>query len=547
MAQITPLPVVSSRRVADIVAERLYEAGCRYAFGIPGGEVLTLVDALERAGIRVILVKHENGGGFMAEGVYHMTGAPAILLATIGPGAANAVNFIANALQDRVPVIFLTGCVDMDDAYCYPHQVFDHQALLRPITKESFRLTAERADLITDKALAIAVDDRPGPVHIDVPIGTAAKMPESNVRQRRSPIVPAVPAAGPGLDKGRRWIGEASNPLIIAGLDVLNHAADGTVRKLAERHRIPVITTYKGKGILPEDHRMSLGAAGLSPLADRYLMPMIQKADLVILVGYDPIEMRVGWRWPWNPAEKRVIDIAAVPNTHYMHQAGLNFVGDVGRTLGCLFANATVMAEWSSSELSNLRESLRQEYRVSESWGPSAIVDSVRKVTPANGIATVDSGAHRILLSQIWDCLEPHTLLQSSGLCTMGCAVPLAAGAKIAAPERDVVAFVGDAGLLMMLGELATIAEQRLAFPIVVFVDQSLALIALKQRGMQFPAHAVDFGAFDLTYVARGLGGQGVVAKDRKTLSQAIVDAYAADRFTLIACPFDADSYEGRL
>ncbi|HEY9536049.1 MAG TPA: thiamine pyrophosphate-binding protein, partial [Kiloniellaceae bacterium] len=160
-------------RAADLVARRLHEAGCRFAFGMPGGEVLTLVDALEAAGIRFVLAKHETAAGFMAEGVWQCTGAPGILVATVGPGVVNAVNVIANAEQDRVPLIVLTGCVDETEALTYTHQVLDHQQVLRPIAKASFRLTAEGADVIADKAVAIATESRAGPVHIDVPIAVA--------------------------------------------------------------------------------------------------------------------------------------------------------------------------------------------------------------------------------------------------------------------------------------------------------------------------------------------------------------------------------------
>ncbi|PJE33834.1 hypothetical protein CVM52_25395, partial [Pseudooceanicola lipolyticus] len=161
----------ASLRAADILARRLYEAGCRHAFGMPGGEVLTLVDALEKAGIRFTLTRHENAAGFIAEGVHHRDGAPAILVATLGPGALNAVNVVANAHQDRVPMVLLTGCVDADEALSYTHQVLDHQAVFRPVTKASFRLTAGGADLIADRAVSEALAPRPGPVHVDVPIG----------------------------------------------------------------------------------------------------------------------------------------------------------------------------------------------------------------------------------------------------------------------------------------------------------------------------------------------------------------------------------------
>ena len=133
-------------RAADLLARRLYEAGCRLAFGMPGGEVLMLVDALELAGIRFVLAKHENAAGFMAEGVYHMTGAPGILVATVGPGVANALNVAANAEQDRVPLIVVSGCVDEDEAVTYNHQVFDHQQVFRPVVKASFRVVAGAVD-----------------------------------------------------------------------------------------------------------------------------------------------------------------------------------------------------------------------------------------------------------------------------------------------------------------------------------------------------------------------------------------------------------------
>ena len=165
--------MTEAKRTVDYLAERLYEAGCRRAYGMPGGEVLTLVDGLTKAGIEFVLVKHENSAAFMAEGDYHRTGAPGILVATLGPGAMNGVNAIANALQDRVPLIVLTGCVDADEAQTYTHQVMDHSALFSSITKQSFRLTVNSCDIIADRAVNVATDPRPGPVHIDVPISVA--------------------------------------------------------------------------------------------------------------------------------------------------------------------------------------------------------------------------------------------------------------------------------------------------------------------------------------------------------------------------------------
>ena len=178
----------TTRSAADIIATRLYEAGCRFAFGIPGGEVLSMIDALHRAGIRFVPARHENAAGFMAEGVYQVTGAPGILVATLGPGALNAVNVVANAEQDRVPLVVLTGCVDAAEALTYTHQVLDHQALFRPITKASFRVGEGGVEVLADKAVALALDDRPGPVHIDLPIA-ATEAPWVITRRRTVAVV----------------------------------------------------------------------------------------------------------------------------------------------------------------------------------------------------------------------------------------------------------------------------------------------------------------------------------------------------------------------
>ena len=248
---------------ADLIARRLYDAGCRHAFGIPGGEVLTLIDALNRAGIEFVLTKHENGAGFMAEGTYHMTGAPGVLVATIGPGAANAVNVVANAEQDRVPLIVLTGCVDAVEALTYTHQVFDHGALFGPITKATFKVADGAADVLADKAVAIALEERQGPVHIDLPISVAAAaQPADAPAPRYLPPAPAGPTEGPDIAQARAWLAAAERPIMIAGLDVLTHGAEATVASFCQDLRMPLITTYKAKGVLPEDDPLALGGAG---------------------------------------------------------------------------------------------------------------------------------------------------------------------------------------------------------------------------------------------------------------------------------------------
>ncbi len=533
-------------RAADVLARRLYDEGCRHAFGMPGGEVLTLVDALEAAGISFTLAKHENAAGFMGEAVYHRDGAPAILVATLGPGALNGVNVVANAHQDRVPMVVLTGCVDADEALTYTHQVLDHQAVFGPITKASFRLTAGGAGTITEKALAIATDPRAGPVHIDVPISVAATKVVSSPRHRRQKPCPVAPQ-GAELTTAKQWLAEARRPLAVIGLDAMDQAHGCILRAFVEHFGIPFVTTYKAKGVISEEHPLCLGAAGLSPLADSHLLPLLRQADLILAIGYDPIEMRTGWREAWNPELQRVIDISAENSMHFMHQANLNFVADIGATLEVLAHGTKTCPTWAGGEPEQLKADLEMAFPKDDTWGPAAVIAEAREVLPDGTLATVDSGAHRILLSQMWTCTKPRDLIQSSGLCTMGCAVPMAIGSKLAEPDRPVVSFSGDAGFLMVAGELATAAELGAAVVFVVFVDASLALIELKQRQRQMPNAGVDFSRHDFAAIGRAFGGNGVSVKDRVSLNKALQEALEADCFTVIAVELEGGGYDGRI
>lgn len=536
----------SSPRAADILAQRLYEAGCRHAFGMPGGEVLTLVDALEKAGITFHLTKHENAAGFMAEAVHHRDGAPAILVATLGPGAMNGINVVANALQDRVPMIVLTGCVDADEALTYTHQVMDHARVYRSITKGTFMLTAKGADIIADKAVSLANQPRPGPVHIDVPI-SVADAPVTDVKRRRLVKPAAVAPEGDCVEKARRWVAQAERPIAIIGLDVLYDDSRNVVQAFLEHFGIPFVTTYKAKGVVPEDHPLCLGGAGLSPLADTHLVPLVEQADLVLCLGYDPIEMRPGWREIWDPEEKRVIDISAVPNDHYMHQAGLNLVADTGATLEAVAKGNPARATWPGGEPEQVRAALARAFPTDDVWGPAAVIAETRAALPAETLATADSGAHRILLSQMWGCSEERGLIQSSALCTMGCALPMAIGLKLAEPTRPVISFSGDAGFLMVAGELSTVAEMGGNPIFLVFVDASLALIELKQRQRQMGNVGVDFDRHDFAAIGRAFGGNGHTVRTRAELRDALEAATKSDRFTVIAAEIDRGGYDGRI
>lgn len=527
-------------RGADLTAQQLAAAGATHAFGIPGGEVLALVDALERAGIRFLLAKHENAAGFMAEGLWHATGALPVLVATLGPGVANAVNVVANARQDRVPLIFITGCVDQALAESYTHQIFDHQAVLRPLVKASFRAAQGTEDLVVQKALSIARSGRPGPVHIDLPIAVA----EAETAQRAVQTVKAPCNSAPAdLGPAREMIATAKRPLVIAGLDLVNEGSAAALDLFLARTGAPLLTTYKAKGLVPESDPRVIGGVGLSPRADALARPLLDEADLIVLAGYDPIEMRQGWRNPWPPG-KRVIDIVAEDVRHGMHSATLLLEGHVGTILSRLGEEAMPQGTWPDGRPAAIRAAIREAFASASDWGPHAVFDILREVAPARTIVTADSGAHRILLSQMWCSDGPRRLLQSTGLCTMGCALPLATGAALGTGQ-PALCFVGDAGLEMVLGELATLRDLALPVVLVVLVDENLGLIALKQRQLGLARAGVDFGGTDFAAIACAMGGNGSTISNPDSLRREARAAFQRSGFTVLACRIDAGSYEG--
>jgi acetolactate synthase I/II/III large subunit len=214
--------------------------------------------------------------------------------------------------------------------------------------------------------------------------------------------------------------------------------------------------------------------------------------------------MRAGWRNPWD-VKKTVIEIAPMARNHGMHHTTVSLISDISTTLSDL--KHSPLYRWEAKQPTLARELLQKSFSGPQTWGPHAAFRTLREVLPDATVVTADSGAHRILLSQMWECRAPRTLLQSSGFCTMACALPLAAGAKLGRNNVPVVCVVGDAGLDMASGDLATLRDLQLPVIICVLVDESLALIDLKQRINQLPSIGVNFGKTDFAAVARAYGG----------------------------------------
>ena len=531
-------------RVADQVAETLAAHGVRFAFGMPGGEVVTLIDALAAAGIAFHLARHETAAAIMAAGASATGGGPGLLVTTLGPGLANAVNGVADAAQEHAPLIVISGVVDRLTRARYTHQVIDHGRMLAPLVKGSFEIGAEGAAATVARAIRLATTAPMGPVHLDLSPETAAmQSAEPGAARPARRAAPGIAANDPAVLALAARLAAAERPLVLAGFEAARHPGAARIRAFLTAYGAPVVTTYKAKGLMPEDAPPSLGAAGLSPLADAELRALADRADLILLLGYDPIEMRAGWLDAFgDPA--RIIALSAAPADHGMHEAGFDLTADIADLAGALTPGLAPRPLWPAGEPAATRARLDTLFAAPAAWGPHALIETLNAALEDDAIVTTDSGAHRILLSQKWAARRPLHLLQSAGFCTMATALPLAIGAAVANPGRRVVAVTGDGGLEMGIGELATLRDLGAAITLVVFQDRALSLIGLKQAAAGLAPLGVALGATDFPTIARGFGGHGIHVKDTATLRHALDAAAGADRFTLISCRFSTDAYD---
>ena len=535
-------------KTVEIIAQALYEAGVRHAFGIPGGEVLELLEALRKAGIKFVLTKHEMGAGIMAEASYQLTGRPGVLVATLGPGITNTTTAAAQALLDRSALIVITGEIATSLKSIYTHQLIDQEALLRPLVKWSTTIAADNAFDQVRKGLAIAMGPMPGPVHFNLPTDIAvAEQAES---RRFAPVAVRTAPRREDLAVIETWLKKARKPLVFAGLGVQLDGAEMELKRFLEAWRIPVITTYKAKGVVAEDHSLCVGATGLSPVVDKIHMAHVREADLILTVGFDPVELRSDWIAPWDE-KKSTVNIDLLPNTHHVYRSAFEYAGSIA---GCLQALASAApkrapSRWTAADLERYCRTI-QHAIVSEparGIGPYQVATALREVFPRDTIATIDTGSHRILINHVWQAYEPRRLLQSNGLGSMGYALPSAIAAKLLFPKRPVLAMMGEAGLDMVIGEMALLAHHKLALTMVVFRDDTLSLIKLKQQRMKLPESGVATGSPDYVMLAEAYGGNGFVVNNVPELKKAARIALNGKRFTLIEARINPAEYQHQM
>ena len=521
----------------EVLADAFLECGTPFIAGHPGGETVELMDAARARDMRYILMKQEVAGAMLAATWGEITGSPGVCTSTRGPGAANMVNGVAHAWLDRAPLIALTDQYPRHTYETGLRQVLDLQRMYAPITKWQTTLDARSVRTQVRRALRTAMAPAPGPVHIDVPAdqtrAEAADVAGSPpLLGERIPIEPDAV----GLDVPLAMLRRAARPIVLAGLGVLWNRASDRLTAFAERLGAPVLTTAKVKGAIPEDHPLRAGCV-IGGLIERDL---VSRSDLIVAVGLDGVELQPK---PW-PYSLPVLSLACVPSLDALVPFTAEVVGDLRPILARLAELAPAGSGWGESAAARFRDDVANALNVPTSGlSPQRAMEVAREVLPRDTVATCDAGASRLLVVQKWLSFGPREFLASNGLGSMGYAVPGALAARLVWPERPVAAFVGDGGFLMAVAELQTSVREKLPIIVVVFDDEEIGLIRVKQEIKGIPRHGVGIGGVSWPALAEGFGADGVVVETEHQLGDALQAALRTGRTTVIAARIDGSAY----
>ncbi len=468
--------------VARQFAHTLKEIGVRYVFGVPSGNMIDYIEALRREeGIEFVLVGHESTAAFMAGVCGRLTGIPGVCFGTFGPGATNLSTGVGCAFLDRFPMLAFTDEMPEHLRNRKVQMNIDHQALFQPITKWTTRFSNDNVSEIILKAAGIAVTEVPGPVHVGVPAGIGlfvAEETETPVKYLRLEKEPPQDSFLESLDKAKKLLTQAKKPVLAVGLSAVRTNLKPRIAKLAEKLNIPVVLTPMAKGIFSEDHPLYAGVL-FHALSDR-VAKIYSEADLVIGIGYDPVEFNYE---QWMPPVPLIhADTTPADVDEDFIENVVNLTGEIEKTLEVLLNIECVDNHWNTKKLLQNKKELFSFFEpAKESFGPVEILAELRKALSEDGILTLDVGAHLHLAGQMWKTPSPEKLLMTNGWSSMGFAIPAALAAKLCHPELPVACLTGDGGFLMMAGELATAKRLNLKIVFVVINDNSLSLIRIKQ------------------------------------------------------------------
>lgn len=536
---------------ADLLVQCLIQEKVRFVFGIPGGQVCPILDAIRRfgheAGLDFVMTRHEQAAAHMADAYARVTGRPGVCVGTVGPGAADLVPGVYPAWADSIPMVVLTA--QNQTWKSYPEhgsmQSLDQVDLFAPITKWQARITHwKRIPELVQRAFRVALSGRPRPVHLDLHVDvlvatgkvddlTYRPLPPERYRPTQPPVAPATL-----IEEAARMLVEAERPLIHAGGGVLRSGAWEEVRELAEHLSAPMTTSTGACGVLPEDHPLCLIPGGYGALGAQAM------ADVVLLVGG-----RMGdtdfWGQPpfWGePDQQKFIQVDIEPECIALNRpVDLALVGDAKATLRALIdavkrltppiPERPELAEYRAVQEGWLAQFEAQAKSDQKPIHPLRLIQEVRDFFPRDAISVVDGGNSTVWAHYLNRIYEPRTFLWASDSGHLGTGLPFAIGAKLARPDRMVYAICGDGAFGLNIQELETAARLGLAFVVVVVNDRQWGMIKAKQMSAYDARYiGVDFTDVRYDQVARAMGCWGERVDEPGEIRPALERAVASGK-----------------
>jgi len=522
---------------AQLFVKCLENEGVEYIFGIPGEENIDIMDALLESKIKFITTRHEQGAAFMADVYGRLTGRAGVCMATLGPGATNLITGFADANMDRAPIVAIAGQGATTRLHKESHQILNLVNLFQPISKYATQILEPGiVPEIVRKAFKVAQTEKPGGAFIEFPENIA----EAKVEGVPIEVQTAYSSAAPDfkIDQAAKIISEAKFPVILAGNGVIRQGAADELVRFAEMLRIPVANSFMAKGVVPFSNDFSLGTIGLK--ARDLPWYAFERADVVICIGYDMVEYHPDM---WNPNnDKKVVHIDALPaevDGHYIVAVGV--LGDISSSLRALALKSRPQKTMPFKAVRNAIIEDRAAFANDTGFPikPQKIVWDLREVLAPDDIAISDVGAHKMWMARMYRAERPNSCIISNGFASMGIAVPGAIAAKLAYPDRKVVAVTGDAGFLMNSQEIETAIRVGTPFVILIWNDSEYGLITWHQlRHFGRPSH-ITFKNPDFVKYAESFGAKGYRVDRAEDLVPTLKRALDDDTVAIGDCRVD--------
>jgi len=538
-----PAKKLNTQTGAELLVRSLEAQGVKYVFGIPGAKIDKVFDTLLDSKIETVVCRHEQNAAFIAGGIGRMTGKAGVALVTSGPGCSNLVTGLATANSEGDPVVAIGGAVTISNRLKQIHQSMDTVSLFRPITKFSAEIdSAEAVSEIVANAFRAAESGRPGAAFISAPQDIMTAEADGDVL---TPAAPEIfgPADSKTIAAAAALINGAERPVLMVGLLASQPRAAEAVHILLAKTRLPVVCTYQGAGLVPRELFESFGGrVGLfhNQPADK----LLDAADVVVAVGYNPIEYEPGL---WNKGRKRhLIDIDAVPaDIDKDYRPQLELIGDIAATLEALAAQ--VEPKNSSADAKLLDDIARDRREFAERAAglngvpihPMRLVHELQNLLGDDMTLCLDMGSFHIWLARHLYSFRARQVLITNGQQTLGVGLPWAIAACLVRPTEKVMSISGDGGFLFSASELETAVRLKCNLVHLVWIDGTYDMVRIQEIAKYGRPSGVDFGPVDIARFAESFGAKGLKIESPDQIGPTLKKALAMQGPVLISIPVD--------